>query len=240
MEPVSPQQHDGWMDWWMNVWMDWRDEWIEWMYINNKIQSPRTKFLNGHPIFNLVLTMRIDWCHYMWKLKWDLTSGSHMNENWFHFFFIWENPIGTLKEPTSNSQSHVPHYDFLNNNHQLGRWKCCLRFGLGTNYNKKLNPLFFCQVCCLFFFQMFYVLFFLFFLCCFSSSFCIGVVILLLLVLFFSHHVIVFFVLVLLFFFVLVFFSHWCYSSHMGVALLFLVLIWYFPLLPCVDGSLEH
>jgi len=31
-----------------------------------------------------------------------------------------------------------------------------------------------------------------------------------------------------------------CYRSCIGVALLSLVLIWYFPLLLCVDGSLEH
>jgi len=119
----------------------------------------------------------------------------------------------------------VPNYDFLKGGESV------VKFWVQDQLQKETKP-FFLQVFCLIFFKCF--------MCCFSSSFCIGVVILLLLVLFVSRHVIVFFRVGATIFFVLVFYLHWCYSSQMGLALLSLVLIWYFPLLPCVDGSLEH
>jgi hypothetical protein len=48
--------------------------------------------------FSQILTTRINWHFYMWKLDWKPTSDSHMNENWLwepiqiyiYFFFFWE------------------------------------------------------------------------------------------------------------------------------------------------------
>jgi hypothetical protein len=48
--------------------------------------------------FSPILTVRINWHFYMWKLDWKPTSDSHMNENWLwepiqiytHFFFFGE------------------------------------------------------------------------------------------------------------------------------------------------------
>lgn len=216
------------------------------------------------------------------KIEARINLSFHMNENRFHCFKILENRISTLIEPTSNSQSHVPNYDFLNNSHQLGRQNCCLRFGLGTNYKKKLNLLFFARV--LFdFFQMicfsvffffflhwcwsshilllfFFMLVLLFFLCwcsfridgilltwvllflhwCWYIFYIVDVVLLALVLLLFSCWCCCFFAWCCYFFCINISPTFCCYCSCIGVVFLSLVLIWYFPLLPCVDGSLEH
>jgi hypothetical protein len=98
------------------------------MYINNKVQSSESivctnvgQFLNGHPIFNMVLTTENRLVPLHVKIEARINLSSHMNEKRFYFYFIWENRIPILVEPTSNSQSHLLNYDFLNNNHQPGR-----------------------------------------------------------------------------------------------------------------------
>ncbi len=39
------------------------------------------RFLNHHPVFDLVFTMKMGWHNYMWEPDWKSTSNFHMNEN---------------------------------------------------------------------------------------------------------------------------------------------------------------